>query len=181
MLTHWHKAEEVCQLGSHQPGRSVCRWRLNFSLWQQEHPSLSGLKLHNASLDCLFYLPQLKKPKTKTKNKTFVLPQTLPQSAQMQPGGQHENSRVAEMCSITWTNIKQWGRRMFSFHKLELKKNKNKTLSLERLGGGNGLQLWEQWGHCWYEWIPWAIPGKVTCGNGLIPLKRNKHFSPLMA
>lgn len=70
----------------------LSRWRLNFSLWQQEHPSLSDLKLHNASLDCLFYIPQFRK-KNNNNNKTVCCHKRSPSQPRC---NQEANVRIPE-------------------------------------------------------------------------------------
>lgn len=139
------KVEERCQLGSHQPRHSVCH---------------SGSSLHDAWTsacdsrnipDCQtfnYITPHQVVCSTSHcwKKETACSHQRSPQSAQTQPGGKREDSRAAEMSSIrfplvAWrTNIKQWGRRMFSFHKFEIKKQ---TCPWRGLAGGmsRGLQL----------------------------------------
>lgn len=136
----------------------------------------------NASRDsCLLHLTRFQKT-----TRTGVMLQTFLQSFQTR----EKSSGKVRMSSVMFPlicleNKHETVRRKNVFlsriWQIWGKKKKSCPRRGSPVGMRGELQLCVQWGHCWCERIPQAISGKATCGNRLIPLKRNKHSSPLMA
>lgn len=139
----WGRGWERCQLGSHH---SVCHFG------SSRHDAWTSACDSRNIPDCQtfnYVTPHQVVCSTSHcwKKETACCHQRPPQPAQTQPGGKREDSRAAERSSVrfplvAWrTNIKQWGRRMFSFHKFEIKKKQTCPWRGLAVGMSGGLQL----------------------------------------
>lgn len=135
------KAEERCQLGSHQPRHSVCHFgSLLHDAWTSacDSRNIPDCQTFN------YITPHQVVCSTSRcwKKKRRAATNAPPSRPRRQTWGFQSGWNVlSQVSTFAWrTNIKQWGRRMFSFHKFEIKKQTCPWRGLA-VGMSGGLQL----------------------------------------